>query len=70
MLAAEEAEVEVENVTNVVKPAISLVHALILLLVVEGTMHLAAATMHLAVAIGLGRYFLFYRRFVGSLSTE
>ena len=41
--AVEEAEVEVENATNVEKSGISLVHALILLVMVEGTVHLVVA---------------------------
>ena len=43
MPAVEEAEVEVENATNVEKSGISLVHALILLVMVEGTVHLVVA---------------------------
>lgn len=43
MPAVEEAEVEVENATNVEKSGISLVHALIFLVMVEGTVHLVVA---------------------------
>jgi len=41
--AVEEAEMEVENVSNVEKSGISLVHAPILLVMVEGTVHSVAA---------------------------
>ena len=41
----EEAEVEVENVTNVVKSGISLAHALILLVMEEATVHLVVTVV-------------------------
>jgi hypothetical protein len=62
----EEAEMEVENVTNVEKSGISLVHAPILLVMVEGTVHSVAAM----VRGRLGKCFLFCRPVFGSLSAE
>lgn len=62
----EEAEVEVMNVTNVVKSGISLVHALRVDLVEEGTVHLVIATVHRR----LGKVFSSFTECFGSLSAE
>lgn len=45
VVVEEEAEVEVENVTNVVKSGISLAHALILLVMEEATVHLVVTVV-------------------------
>ena len=56
-------EAEVENVTNVVKPGISLVNA-ILVVAEEGTMHLIIVVVRRR----LGKYFHLYRPFFDSIS--
>jgi hypothetical protein len=58
----EEAEVEVENVINVVKSGISLVHANLVVEVEEGTVHLVVAVVRRR----LGKYFHVYRPFLAN----